>query len=276
MKETILFEDTVNGWSSGNVQLSDDWTNYDFLSFSFGSSHDGGYGSNGTSSSFVSTSDFLSSGIFLITFYFRRGFEVKVNSEDYTTLICNRRFADNESSDAAPIVYVIKGYKVSSGSSGGGTVDLTDTNNYLDGINNTLDEILKWVKKIYNQVVLGNIIEGADLLNDLFQQELDDLSALGEIAQTKFPFSLAVDILAILTILEAEPQAPVFEIPFRADFGGPTGISVDEVFVLDFTMFEDAVEVLRWWLSIMWIFALVWMTPRFLDVGGDLTGGGKK
>ena len=276
MKETILFEDTVNGWSSGNVQLSDDWTNYDFLSFSFGSSHDGGYGSNGTSSSFVSTSDFLSSGIFLITFYFRRGFEVKVNSEDYTTLICNRRFADNESSDAAPIVYVIKGYKVSSGSSGGGTVDLTDTNNYLDGINNTLDEILKWVKKIYNQVVLGNIIEGADLLNDLFQQELDDLSALGEIAQTKFPFSLAVDILAILTILEAEPQAPVFEIPFRADFGGATGISVDEVFVLDFTMFEDAVEVLRWWLSIMWIFALVWMTPRFLDVGGDLTGGGKK
>ena len=166
--------------------------------------------------------------------------------------------------------------QMGSNPSGGETVDLTDTNNYLDGINNTLDEILKWVKKIYNQVVLGNIIEGADLLNDLFQQELDDLSALGEIAQTKFPFSLAVDILAILTILEAEPQAPVFEIPFRADFGGPTGISVDEVFVLDFTMFEDAVEVLRWWLSIMWIFALVWMTPRFLDVGGDLTGGGKK
>lgn len=155
---------------------------------------------------------------------------------------------------------------------GTGTDDEYDTSTELG----VLQEILKWVKKIYNQVVLGNIIEGAELLSDLFNQEFSALSALGDLAQTKFPFSLAVDILAILSILEAPPQAPVFEIPFRADFGGATGISVDEVFILDFTMFEDAVNVLKWWLSIMWIFALVWMTPRFLDIGGDLIGGSKK
>ena len=280
MKETILFEDTVNGWTSGNVQLSDDWTNYDFLSFTFSSVGDGGLseGNTGASTTYVTSSDLLSTGSYIFAFYYKRGFHMVVNDEDYTTLYCSRRFADGESSSYIPVVYVIKGYNISSsGSSGGGSfLDLTKTNNFLASIDDSLNDILKWVKKIYNQVVLGNIIEGADLLNDLFQQELDDLSALGEIAQTKFPFSLAVDILAILTILEAEPQAPVFEIPFRDDFGGATGISVDEVFVLDFTMFEDAVEVLRWWLSIMWIFALVWMTPRFLDVGGDLTGGGKK
>ncbi len=217
--------------------------------------------SKGTSSAIRQNSAFWSEDGLTVSWYSTHNASAQCNANNITYTV----------------TYTYYDYvEMGSNPSGGGTVDLTDTNNYLDGINNTLDEILKWVKKIYNQVVLGNIIEGADLLNDLFQQELDDLSALGEIAQTKFPFSLAFDILAILTILEAPPQAPVFEIPFRADFGGATGISVDEVFVLDFTMFEDATEVLRWWMSILWVFTLVWITPKFLDVGGDLTGGGKK
>ena len=54
--------------------------------------------------------------------------------------------------------------------SGGGSADLTETNSILS-------DILNWVKKIYNQVVVGNVLTGADMLVDALDELGEDLSA---------------------------------------------------------------------------------------------------
>lgn len=146
------------------------------------------------------------------------------------------------------------------------------------GILGVLKDIRDWVKKIYNQVVIGNVISAIDALAnvlDTLKNYMDEAMAdvaaigeLGELLETKFPFSLPQDILLIVTLFEAEPVAPVWEIPFRADFGGPTGMKVDEKFTVDFTDFQEAVDVLKWFLSLVWIFGLAMLTPKVLEVGG--------
>lgn len=144
------------------------------------------------------------------------------------------------------------------------------------GILGVLQDIRDWVKKIYNQVVIGNVINAIDALADVldtFKDYLDDamgdVAAIGELGDelvTKFPFSLPQDILLVVTLFEAEPVAPVWEIPFRADFED-VGISIDESFIIDFTEFEDAVDVLKWFLSLIWVFGLAMLTPKVLGVG---------
>lgn len=146
------------------------------------------------------------------------------------------------------------------------------------GILGVLKDIRDWVKKIYNQVVIGNVINAIDALAnvlDTLKNYLDEVAGdaaaiaeLGEELVTKFPFSLPRDILLVVTLFEAEPVAPVWEIPFRADFGGPTGIKIDETFTIDFTDFKDAVDVLKWFLSLVWIFGLAMLTPKVLGIGG--------
>lgn len=146
------------------------------------------------------------------------------------------------------------------------------------GILGVLKDIRDWVKKIYNQVVIGNVINAIDALAnvlDTLKNYLDEVAGdaaaiaeLGEELVTKFPFSLPRDILLVVTLFEAEPVAPVWEIPFRADFGGPTGIKIGESFTIDFTDFKDAVDVLKWFLSLVWIFGLAMLTPKVLGIGG--------
>lgn len=157
-----------------------------------------------------------------------------------------------------------------------------------DENNNTelgvLQSILKWVKKIYNQVVLGNIINAVDAVAQVMEtakqyvdEALEDVSAiseLGEALTNKFPFSLPYDILGIVALFETEPITPVFEIPFRADFGGSTGLKVDEVIIIDFSMFEEAINVLKWFLGLIWLYGLIVFTPKVLNVGGVTSEGG--
>lgn len=146
------------------------------------------------------------------------------------------------------------------------------------GILGVLEDIRDYVKKIYHQVIIGNVINAIDALADVLDtlkdyldEAMGDVAAIGELGEevvTKFPFSLPRDILLVVTLFEADPVAPVWEIPFRADFGGPTGITVDEPFTIDFTDFEDAVDVLKWFLSLVWVFGLAMLTPKVLGTGG--------
>lgn len=277
---TVLWSDTENGWSSGEVVLSDDWSNYDFIGFTFGTSGDGGYSGSGTGMYYVAADELLETNMFTVTSYYRRYLQIGIFSDDFKKLKILSRGADGENSDRQLIVYVIKGYKVSSGggSSGGESPDMSETNEELRGIRGVLDDILKWCKKIYNQVVVGNVIDAIDAianvldtLKDYLDEVMGDVAAIGELGEelvTKFPFSLPRDILLVVTLFEAEPVAPVWEIPFRADFGGPTGIKIDETFTIDFTDFKDAVDVLKWFLSLVWIFGLAMLTPKVLGIGG--------
>lgn len=147
-----------------------------------------------------------------------------------------------------------------------------------------LEQILSYVKKIYHQLIIGNVVNAVDAVAQVMEtakeymdEALEDAAAIGELGEaltTKFPFSLPQTLLALLTVFEAEPVAPVWEVPFRADFGGATGIKIDESITIDFSEFQDAVDILKWFLGIIWIYGLIRLTPRFLDVGGVTDGGG--
>ncbi len=278
---TVLWSDTENGWGSGTVELTDLWSNYDFLGITYGSPADGGYHGGTSSVFYVATDELMETGTCFVPHYDKRYMQIGIVSDNYKKLNMIRIGATGESAAHAPVVYVVRGYKASSGGgggSGGGSPDMSETNEELRGIRGVLDDILKWCKKIYNQVVVGNVIDAIDAIAgvlDTLKNYLDEVAGdaaaiaeLGEELVTKFPFSLPRDILLVVTLFEAEPVAPVWEIPFRADFGGPTGIKVDETFTIDFTDFKDAVDVLKWFLSLVWIFGLAMLTPKVLGIGG--------
>lgn len=279
---TVLWSDTENGWGSGTVELADVWSNYAFLGITYGSPADGGYHGGTSSVFYVATDELMETGTCFVPHYDKRYMQIGIVSDNYKKLNMIRIGATGESDAHAPVVYVIRGYKASSGSgggsSGGGSPDMSETNEELRGIRGVLDDILKWCKKIYNQVVVGNVIDAIDAianvldtLKDYLAKVVGDAAAIAELGDelvTKFPFSLPQDILLVVTLFEAEPVAPVWEIPFRADFGGPTGTKIDETFTIDFTDFKDAVDVLKWFLSLVWIFGLAMLTPKVLGIGG--------
>ncbi|MGN0132909.1 MAG: hypothetical protein ACI4AA_10745 [Lachnospiraceae bacterium] len=271
-----LFEDKENGWSSGDVQLSGSWSDYDMLSFSYGTVQEGGYGGFSSGVWYISTADIADMDIIIFTSWNERCFKIQKVDGDNTKLNCFYTYGDQR-----PVVYVVRGYKFSSSGSGGGSpgsVDLSETNNRINGIQETLNDILKWIKKIYNQVVVGNVISAVDAVaqvmdtaKDYVDEALEDtasIAELGEALTTKFPFSLPSTLLALVTVFEAEPVTPVFEVPFVI-----SSLQIKEKFVLDFSMFDEIIFVLQWFLRLIWIYGLIRLTPNFIDVGGLTSGG---
>lgn len=141
-----------------------------------------------------------------------------------------------------------------------------------------LEQILTYVKKIYHQVIVGNVVSAVDAIaqvmdtaKDYVDEALEDtasIAELGEALTTKFPFSLPSTLLALVTVFEAEPVTPVFEVPFQI-----SSLQIDEKFVLDFSQFDDVIEMLKWFLRLIWIYGLIRLTPHFIDVGGLTSGG---
>lgn len=74
---------------------------------------------------------------------------------------------------------------------------------------------------------------------------------------SKFPFCIPFDAYHLVTLLDAEPVAPRFEIPFKV---GP----VDEVIVFDFAYFDKAIQVFRWFEQIAFVGALMYATRNFI------------
>lgn len=148
--------------------------------------------------------------------------------------------------------------KIQSG--GGGSTDLS--------------EVLKYLKKINDKLLYNNIVETADavanwldlILNDDEDKEASEKAkkVLAKAMEEAFPFSIIFSYEALLVLLEAEPVAPVFEIPVDMSF-----VNYKGVIKLDFSMFDTAIGVLKWFLFILYIWGLIMLTCKFFNIGGE-------
>jgi hypothetical protein len=71
----------------------------------------------------------------------------------------------------------------------------------------------------------------------------------------KFPFSIPFTIIAIFSVLVAEPQTPVFIIPFVIPM-----IGIHEEITIDLSMFDPVMEILHWFLILLFMFGLALVT----------------
>lgn len=75
----------------------------------------------------------------------------------------------------------------------------------------------------------------------------------------KFPFCLPWDLYSIFVILNAEPVAPKFDIPFKFD-----RLGIDYTFSIDLSDYDDLAKILRVSLSIMFVIALILLSRRLI------------
>ncbi len=76
---------------------------------------------------------------------------------------------------------------------------------------------------------------------------------------TLFPFCIPFDFIALLDALDAEPEAPSFEIPFVVP-----ALEIDERYEVDLSMFDEQMEVVRTFETIGFIVLLMHLTSKFI------------
>lgn len=74
-----------------------------------------------------------------------------------------------------------------------------------------------------------------------------------------FPFCIPFDIIDLFRVLEAEPEAPYFEIPFVYE-----EIGLDYTFVIDFEQFNSLAEILRLGEVVFFILGLCMLTGKVI------------
>lgn len=144
----------------------------------------------------------------------------------------------------------------------GGTLsaDLSDTNGFLKDIKKLLGTLIA-------VQAAGDV---ADLLTDTVGDKISDfvdnlksgVSQVTDALQDVFPFSIPWDLMTILALFSAEPEAPAFDIPVHL------GKFADQTIHVDLSDFESVSVICRAFLSISFAVGLMYLTIR-------LTGGGK-
>lgn len=154
----------------------------------------------------------------------------------------------------------------------GGAVDAVNTK-----LQETLDEILSTLKSIRRWTIADTVFDGIDTVADVASLLKDFLTApaaaigtaassLGETASMltdKFPFSIPWDMAALVTLLSAEPQAPVFKLPIMIESAG-----IEEYIEIDMSQFEYLSTLMRGMLSILYAYGILSMTTKVMDIGG--------
>lgn len=86
-----------------------------------------------------------------------------------------------------------------------------------------------------------------------------------------FPFCIPFDLVHLIQAFEAEPEAPVFEIPFDLELEDPwTGkkvINYHHTFKLDFSDYESVIEIFRIFEVIFFIIGLLLITRQQMIKG---------
>ena len=84
-----------------------------------------------------------------------------------------------------------------------------------------------------------------------------DLS-LPQLIASKFPFCLPFDVIRLVSLLDAEPKAPVFKLPLKYSN------VMDEEIVLDVSQWDDVIKVVRWGELIVFVAALIYVTRNYI------------
>lgn len=74
-----------------------------------------------------------------------------------------------------------------------------------------------------------------------------------------FPFCIPFDLIHLLSVLDADPVAPKWEIPFKFPAYG-----VDETIVIDLSIFDDVAKIVRLLETILFIFSLILATRSLI------------
>lgn len=77
--------------------------------------------------------------------------------------------------------------------------------------------------------------------------------------KTKFPFCLPWDLYNVFVLLNAEPVAPKFDIPFKLD-----RLGIDYTFSVDLSEYEQLALISRVSLSVMFIIALILLSRKVI------------
>ena len=130
-----------------------------------------------------------------------------------------------------------------------------DIEGVTDGIERT-GNILENIKSGINNI--GSWILGIPaLIASLFTLPTDvsiDFDGFSNITLfDKFPFSLPWDLQRVITSFQAEPEAPKWELPIFS-----------ETITVDFTQFTEWANIVKIFLSIIYMVGLIIITKRFL------------
>lgn len=151
----------------------------------------------------------------------------------------------------------------------------------VDGLKKGFDGVVEELKKIKRWTALDTILDGAgavgewvSLLTDLLDPEkrlgtltdfvgtaMDALNDTTNLVKGKFPFCIPVDILALMQTLSAEPQTPVFKIPFVIE-----SWDIHAEVEIDLKDFDIISDISRTFLTILWCCALMNFTTKITDM----------
>lgn len=133
-----------------------------------------------------------------------------------------------------------------------------------------LDEIIKYLKKIYHQLILNNVLTGLDLLNDIFNNYIKSAGAavsdVAAVAKNKFPFCIPGALVTAFVFTKVDAQPPTFYIPFKYD-----RLGIDEVIVIDF-----ASDVWKGCRQVIWLFTFFLFVIGMMHLTIQMTEGGAK
>lgn len=124
-----------------------------------------------------------------------------------------------------------------------------------------IETIIKYLKKIYHQLILNNVLTGADLLNDIFnnyiKQAGEAVTEVATVAKNKFPFCIPGVIVTALTLTAVEAAPPTFEIPFKYE-----RLGIDYTIEIDFTtdMWKGCRQVIWYFTLFLSIIGFVKLT----------------
>lgn len=75
----------------------------------------------------------------------------------------------------------------------------------------------------------------------------------------KFPFCLPWDLYNLFSVLDAEPEAPKFVIPYKNNM-----LNINQEYVIDFSKFENAAKVIRFFAGAGFVLALILISRKMI------------